>query len=336
MHEGTNKRDARQESAKGATCSADRPSRPRSHTVDGRFLLERALSHGAMSMVVAARNVQGREPVAIKYLNPNHVRDPVVSGRFEREAKALWKCQSTHVVRLLGVGNAAPLGPYIVMERLDGKDLAQLVAEGPLGPERAMTYVMQACQALAVAHAAGIVHHDVKPENMLLSGAGEDEAVKLIDFGISEDVAHPPPPGGDWIIGTPAYMAPERITGAASTDPRSDIWSLGVSLHELATGRQPFRATCDAELCRSIASGDAPELVRDTRLLPRVLRDIVSRCVQPDPADRYQRVEELLYTLSEPATAGRRQRGQVTGTFRRSLLGRYGAKLRERSKPAPK
>ena len=330
MHEGTDKRSAARDGAKGLARSAEAASSARP-VVDGRFVLERALSHGAMSIVASAHHGCGGVPVAIKYLNPDHVRDPVIFARFQREAAALRKSQSEHVVSLLDVGHAPSLGPYIVMEKLPGKDLAQVVAEAPLGPERALSYVIQVCQALSVAHAAGVVHHDVKPENMLLAGDGEDEAVKLIDFGISEDAAHPPPPGGDWIIGTPAYMAPERITGAAQADPRSDIWSLGITLHELATGQQPFRADDDAELCRQIASGEAPDLVKDTRRLPRGLRDVVWRCLRPDPAQRYQHIEELLCTLSEPTSVSRRLRGRVTGTFRRSLLGRYGAQLRERA-----
>ena len=335
MHEGTDKGHARRDGAQGTARGSEAPSAARP-VVDGRFVLERALSKGAMSIVAAAHHVRGRAPVAIKYLNPEHVSDPVIFARFQREAAALHKSQSEPVVRLLDVGYAPSLGPYIVMERLPGKDLAQLVAEAPLGPERAIGYVIQVCRALLVAHTAGVVHHDVKPENMLLAGDGLDEAVKLIDFGISEDPAHPPPPGGDWIIGTPAYMAPERITGAAQVDPRSDIWSLGITLHELATGQQPFKAEDDAELCRQIASGEAPELVKDTRRLPRALRDIVARCLRPDPAQRYQHVEELLCTLSEPASASRRLRGHVTGTFRRSLLGRYGAQLRDRASSRPK
>lgn len=336
MHEGTHKGSAGRDAAKGLARGSEAAAAARP-VVDGRFVLERALSRGAMSIVAAAHHVRGRVPVAIKYLNPEHVSDPVMSARFQREAAALHKSQSEHVVRLLDVGDAPSLGPYIVMERLPGKDLAQLVAEAPLGPELAISYVIQVCRALLVAHTAGVVHHDVKPENMLLAGDGTDEgAVKLIDFGISEDPAHPPPPGGDWIIGTPAYMAPERITGAAQADPRSDIWSLGITLHELATGQQPFQADDDGELCRQIASGEAPRLVKDTRRLPRGLRDIVARCLRPDPAQRYQHVEELLGTLSEPASASRRLRGHVTGTFRRSLLGRYGAQLRERASSRPK
>ena len=339
MHEGTDKPGARRDGATGLTRGAEGPSNARP-VVDGRYVLERALSQGAMSIVAAGHHVKGRVPVAIKYLNPEHVRDPVISARFKREAAALWKSQSEHVVRLLDVGYAPSLGPYIVMERLPGKDLAQLVAEAPLGPERALSYVIQACRALAVAHTAGVVHHDVKPENMLLAGTGENEAVKLIDFGISEDAAQPPAAGGDWIVGTPAYMSPERLTGESLADPRSDIWSLGVTLHELATGRQPFSGASDAELCQRIASGHAPDLVKDTRLLPRAMRDVVWSCVRPDPAQRYQRVDELLHTLSEPST-NRKLRGQVTGTFRRSLIGRAmidrcGERLREHGKKRPK
>src|SRR5262245_37695271 len=111
MIEGTDKRGAKRSGA-GAMRGSEKATGARSSSVvGGRFLLERALSHGAMSIVAAARHVQGREPVAIKYLNPEHVRDPVISGRFDREAAALWKSQSEHVVRLLDVGNTAPIGP---------------------------------------------------------------------------------------------------------------------------------------------------------------------------------------------------------------------------------
>jgi serine/threonine protein kinase len=126
-------------------------------------------------------------------------------------------------------------------------------------------------EALAVAHAAGVVHRDVKPDNLFLVRKSSPQSIKLLDFGISQDVdaAHAAP--DDLIIGTPAYMSPERIVDDPTSDQRGDIWSLGITLHELVTGRQPFQGGDDAEVCRRIVGGAPPRLA-DASLLPPALR----------------------------------------------------------------
>jgi len=157
----------------------------------GRYRVERLLGEGAMGVVVAARHLELDELVAIKFIRPEVQKDADVIARFAREAKASARIKSEHVAKLLDVGVAVPIGPYMVMEYLDGENLSDvLLRENCVAVPRAVEWALQACAALAAAHAAGVTHRDIKPENLFLVRRGELEVVKLLDFGISKALLH--------------------------------------------------------------------------------------------------------------------------------------------------
>jgi eukaryotic-like serine/threonine-protein kinase len=305
-------------------------------TIAGRYLVERPIGEGAMGAVALARHVSLDETVAIKFLRPELRRDPVANARLSREARALARIKSDHVARVLDVGATLSVGPYMVMEYLEGTDLGEVLEnEGPLPVARAVECVLQVCEALTVAHTAGITHRDIKPQNLFLARHGQFETLKVLDFGIADVAptgampAEPLPEAGlpsaeragaAPVYGTPPYMAPERVRNDPSADHRSDIWSVGVVLHELVTGRGVFDAATITETCARIVA-DAPiDIEANDAVLPPSLRTIIARCLMRDPAARYQSVEELAAALAPLATMHERFRGRSTGAFSRSLL----------------
>jgi serine/threonine protein kinase len=310
-------------------------------TIAGRYRVERPIGEGAMGAVALARHVSLDETVAIKFLRPELRRDPVANARLAREAKALARIKSDHVARVLDVGATLSVGPYMVMEYLEGTDLGEVLEnEGPLPVARAVECVLQVCEALTVAHTAGIVHRDIKPQNLFLARHGQFETLKILDFGIAEDApagavplsAVAPvdrsagaarvlaPQGLSPVYGTPSYMAPERVRNDPGADHRSDIWSVGVVLHELVTGRAVFDAPSITETCARIVASAPIELELDEAVLPPSLRSIIARCLERDPARRYQSVEEVTLALAPLGTMHERFRGRSTGAFSRRLL----------------
>ena len=267
--------------------------------VAGKYRVDRVLGEGGMGVVVAATHEQLDEKVALKFLRPVVASNPEVVQRFVREARAAVKVRSEHVARVLDVGTLTSGTPYMVMEYLDGQDLAQtLVGRGPLPVGETVTYVLQACEAVAEAHSLGIVHRDLKPANLFLARRPNGRPiVKVLDFGISKVTST----GGDnpaltkaaAMMGSPSYMSPEQMVAAGSVDVRADVWALGVVLYELLTGRLPFVAETMPELVGMILqSGYAPV----TALRPDVppgLQASIDRCLQKDRALRHRNVAEL-------------------------------------------
>jgi serine/threonine-protein kinase len=272
----------------------------------GKYRIERVLGAGGMGVVVSAMHLQLDERVAIKFLLPGALHNAEAVARFAREARAAVKIKSEHVARVSDVGTLETGAPYMVMEFLQGRDLAALVKEaGPLAAADAADFVLQACEALAEAHALGIVHRDLKPANLfLVARADGSPCVKVLDFGISK-VTSTSSSGADLgmtkthaIMGSPLYMSPEQMSSSRSVDARADIWAIGAILYELATGTVPFEADSMPQLCGMILQ-DLPTPPRARRAdLPESLERVILRCLEKDRANRFQNVAELAIALA--------------------------------------
>ncbi len=278
----------------------------------GKYRVERVLGAGGMGVVLAATHVHLHQRVALKLMLPEGLANPVLGERFAREARAAARLKSAHVAHVFDVGTLEMGSPYMVMEYLEGSDLASIVARhGALDVDVAVDCVLQACDAVAEAHSIGIVHRDLKPGNLFLTNRNDGRPlVKVLDFGISKHASNPTDlslTSTTEVIGSPNYMSPEQLRSARRADARSDIWGLGVILHELLTGRVPFVAETFAELASKVLN-DPPIPLSTTRpeATPELAR-IVGRCLEKDPERRYPNVAELAAALAPFARADTRE-----------------------------
>lgn len=279
----------------------------------GKYRVERVLGRGGMGYVIAARHTQLDQPVAVKFLMPELCDSREAVARFLREARASVRIRSEHVARVLDVGTLDDGAPYMVMEFLEGHDLAhELALRRRLPTLEAVDYVLQACEAVAEAHAAGIVHRDLKPANLFLTRRADGSPlIKVLDFGISKAFL----PQGDaalessdltatqGLIGSPHYMSPEQVRQPRTVDVRTDIWSLGVILHELMAGRPPFTSETPLSVLASVLSDPAPSLALNRPDAPVGLGEVVGRCLEKDPRRRFHNVAELAQALQPFAPA---------------------------------
>ncbi|HVK70251.1 MAG TPA: serine/threonine-protein kinase [Polyangium sp.] len=293
-----------------------------------KYRVERVLGSGAMGVVVAARHVDLGQLVAVKSLLTGRVVSPEQRERFLREARAAVLLKSHHVARVLDVGADDNDAPYIVMEYLDGQDLAAtLKARRQLPFEEAVEYVLQACEAVGEAHAAGIVHRDLKPANLFLtqdvSGA---PCVKVLDFGISKlassDVAltHE-----SQMLGSPLYMSPEQMNTPKSVDARSDVWALGIILYQLACGRTPFHAETIQAVCGLVLAGQPTSLGQYRPDAPPGFEAVVMRCLARNREERFRDVAELAAALAPYAPAHARVYVERVARVVRGRGGRMGS-----------
>jgi len=267
----------------------------------GKYRVERVLGHGGMGVVVAARHLDLGELYAIKFLLPQALESSHAVDRFLREARASARLKGEHVAKVHDVGRLGTGAPYMVLEFLAGSDLHELVRKrGPLPIEEAATYVIQACEAIAEAHALGIVHRDIKPANLfLIQRPNGTPCVKVLDFGISKQVS---PEGLDLtktgtVLGSPLYMSPEQMSRTKHADTRSDVWSMGVVLYKLVTGAVPFSGETLMEVIAGVLQNDPAPPSRLRPELPQEVDAIVARCLQKQPEHRFQSIHELATAL---------------------------------------
>ncbi|MBX3187808.1 MAG: serine/threonine protein kinase [Labilithrix sp.] len=266
--------------------------------IGGRYVVERVLGQGGMAVVIAARHRDLDELVAIKILLPHRLENAGVRARFGVEARAAVKIKSEHVARVMDVGALPDGTPYMVMEYLEGEDLATLLSRRKkVPPPEAVHYVLQVCDALREAHSLGIIHRDVKPANLFLAKTrGRPPRVKVLDFGISKVERHDRRrTDTKEIMGSPWYMAPEQMKSATSADARSDIWSVGIILYELVTGEVPFDGGSMTEVIVKVLHDPVPLDARSE--LPRGLTAIIACCLEKSPDDRYTDMDELAAAL---------------------------------------
>ncbi|WP_437534467.1 protein kinase [Sorangium sp. So ce726] len=301
----------------------------------GKYRVEQIVGAGAMGTIVAAWHLELEQRVAMKFLHSLRSDGGDPAERFRREARALARIKSEHVARVLDVGSLEGGMPYMVMEFLEGNDLAhEIRARGPLPVVEAVGYMLQALDAMAEAHATGIVHRDLKPANLFLSLRPDgDRVIKVLDFGISksllgisrDQVALTQTAS---LLGSPLYMSPEQVRSARDVDTRADIWSLGVILYEMLTGRTPYDGDSVAQLFHALLYENAAPVAQLRPDVPRELDVVVMHCLAKDREQRWRNVGDLAAALLPfgPATGhmhvdrARRVLGSSSDIARPSLL----------------
>jgi TolB-like protein/tetratricopeptide (TPR) repeat protein len=255
----------------------------------------------------AADTKLGRD-VALKILPPDMARDPGRLARFQREARAIAALNHSNIVTIHSVEEVDGVH-FLTMELIEGRSLDQVIPKGGLSVERILDIAIAIAEALAAAHEKGIVHRDLKPANVMVTDQGR---VKVLDFGLAKDIREANSRDAtlvsdDYtrmgvIVGTPAYMSPEQVEGR-TIDHRTDIFSMGTLLYEMATGQKPFQGRSAAELASAILR-DTPHAVRGVRTeLPEGLESVIQRCLEKSAADRFQSAHDLLSGLRGAATA---------------------------------
>jgi eukaryotic-like serine/threonine-protein kinase len=274
----------------------------------GKYRVERLLGEGGMGWVVQAVHLQLDQRVALKFMRASSASEsPEGVARFLREARAAARIQSDHVARVSDVGTLPETGaPYLVMEYLEGQDLDSLLRGRPVLPvSEALNYALQACEGLAEAHAAGIIHRDLKPANLFLARKSDGSVrVKLLDFGISK--LSPPTgrtsdgakTGTQNLMGSPLYMAPEQMRSSKNVDRRADIWSMGIILYEMLSGRSPFTGDTLPEICARILADAPPSLRTPPSDVSPELEAVVFACLEKEPERRLADVATLARALS--------------------------------------
>jgi hypothetical protein len=274
----------------------------------GAYRLERIIGEGGLANVYLAHHDLLKRPCAIKLLKPARASDEMIA-RFEREVQSASRLSHQNVVEIYDYGRSTDGLFYYAMEYLDGINLGELVArEGPVPVVRATNILRQVCAGLAAAHAAGLVHRDIKPENLMIIQRGEGpETVKILDFGMvkkvdtehSRDLTR-----GLRILGTPMYMAPERLRNPSDVDARTDIYAVGAVAFFMLSGKKVYESNDDLELTSRILNEVPPRVSQAaSQPIPVELDLLVQACLEKRREDRPQRVADLIEALDSIAVA---------------------------------
>ena len=273
--------------------------------INGKYQVEKIIGEGGVGVVVAAVNVELGDRVALKFLRPEMLERADVVGRFMFEAKAASTIKCDHSATVFDVGRTADGVPFLVMEFLEGQDLASVIEQqGRLEVRDVAEFAMHACEALAAAHAKGIVHRDIKPENLFIEQRSGMKSIKVLDFGISKIALT-----GDAVasitsvvetqnlMGTPLYMSPEQIRAPEQVDARTDIYSLGVVMYEALTGTLPILSESITELCAAILEQPPTPITQHRPDLPPELVEVIDKCLAKEQKDRFQNAAEVAIAL---------------------------------------
>jgi len=270
----------------------------------GQYALKRKLGEGGMGEVWLAEHALLKRPCAVKFIRPDLAAHRATAARFAREVQAVTGLTHVNTVRVYDYGRADDGSFYYVMEYLDGPTLEELVHRtGPLPPGRVVYLLRQVCGALAEAHAAGLVHRDLKPGNIIVATlGGQHDVAKLLDFGLVQDLS------ADvedrltrigTVLGTPAYMSPEQAAGESAVDARGDVYGLGAVAFFALTGRPPFQGKTAGQVMAAHRSEPLPPLTDFRPDVPADLAAVVARCLAKEPNDRFPSAADLDRALGQ-------------------------------------
>lgn len=287
-------------------------------TLAGKYRIDERLSEGGMGTVYRGTHVLMDKTVAVKVLRPSFAADEKIVARFSREARAASKISHPHALSVTDIGEGENGVVFLVMEYLDGLTLKQVIRrDGPLPTARAAEILRQVGGALDAAHGEGVVHRDLKSDNiMLLSSYGTDYA-KVLDFGIAKIRE---PEGGydpgltapDLVIGTPQYMSPEQCSQSPDIDARSDIYSLGIILYEMLVGHVPFAGGTPTSIMLKHLQEPAPSVLDERADVPAAVARVIARALEKRPEDRYETVGQLVEDFSIAAGMEATNSGALT------------------------
>ncbi len=276
-------------------------------TLAGKYLVEQLIKRGGMGAVYRGKHVMMDKTVAIKVLRPSLAGDDAVVARFSREAKAASRISHPHAVSVTDFGEAENGVVFLVMEYLDGRTLKDIIrTEGPMPLGRAVEIIRQVSGALDAAHEQGVIHRDLKSDNIMLSQTNGADWARVLDFGIAkiqqaEGVRDHDITAANLVIGTPQYMSPEQCSQTTAIDARSDVYSLGVIVYEMLAGRVPFTGESPTVIMMKQVQDPPPSVLEARPDLPPSVDKLIDRALAKQPADRFQTAGGLSDALAQAA-----------------------------------
>src|SRR5882762_8418254 len=276
-------------------------------TLAEKYLIEQLIKRGGMGAVYRGKHVMMDKTVAIKVLRPSLAGDDDVVARFSREAKAASRISHPHAVSVTDFGESENGVVFLVMEYLDGRTLKEIIrSEGAMPLARVVEIIRQVTGALDAAHGQGVVHRDLKSDNIMVSQTNGGDWAKVLDFGIAklqqpEGVRDHDITAANLVIGTPQYMSPEQCSQTQPLDARSDIYSLGVIIYEMLAGRVPFTGESPTMIMMQHVQDVPPSVLTTRPDLPPAVDGVITRALAKVPADRFQTAGELFAALSNAA-----------------------------------
>ncbi len=277
--------------------------------LNDRYRLIEQIGSGGMAVLYKAQDLDLERTVAVKVLRPSLVGDPEFLIRFRREARAAANLSHPNIVTVHDVGQDGPKTHYIVMEYVPGQNLKQLIrAKGAFEVDASLAVIVEVCKGVGYAHRAGLVHCDVKPQNILVT---PDNSIKVVDFGIARAlVGAQAEEVDDMIWGSPHYFSPEQAVGDPPT-PASDVYSIGVVLFEMLTGKLPFTGSDYRELAMAHLRQEPPSILDINSMLPAELDRIIRKVLSKEPAARYRTADQMGRILKKYLDEGQ----QTTSSF---------------------